>query len=178
VSSPIKNRRKKFEDIFHEHYAPLCNYAAKIVRDFEAAEEIVQDLFVNLLDNQALDKVEHIDRFLIRSVKFRCIDFIRRKEKLHTIPLEYLEENDVVDSEPDSEEEIHALFLYMVAKLPPKTKEVFMLVRQTGLSYKEAAEKLDISIKTVENQMSRAFKKMRTFLKDYGYTAFLYFLIK
>jgi RNA polymerase sigma-70 factor (ECF subfamily) len=168
---------KAFEKIFHEHYSPLCNFAVKIVNDFDIAEEIVQDLFVQLLENKSLDKVEFIDRFLIRSVKFKCIDFLRKKQTSNHVAFEQLTESDLVSENIESEEELHALFDYLIANLPPKTKEVFLLVRQSGLSYKEVAAKLKISDKTVENQMSRALKKIRLFLKGYGYLSFLYIAI-
>lgn len=158
-----------FEEIFHEHYSPLCNYATKIVKAHDVAEEIVQDLFVQLLEKKSLEGVEYIDRFLIRSVKFKCIDFLRRQQNSKLVAFDHLIESNVADNTIDSEEELEALFNYLVAKLPPKTREVFLLIRQSGLSYKDAANQLGISDKTVENQMSRALKKMRALLKDAGY---------
>jgi RNA polymerase sigma-70 factor (ECF subfamily) len=166
-----------FEKIFHEHYSPLCNYAAKIVKEYDLAEEIVQDLFVHLLEKNSLEGVEHVDRFLLRSVKFKCIDFLRKQKKSNQVVFEHLLQTDVLENEISSEEEVEALFDYLVAKLPPKTKEVFLLVRQSGLSYKEAAAQLHISDKTVENQMSRALKKLRMLLKDAGYLSWIYLSI-
>ena len=170
------DKKKTFEEIFQEYYSPLCNYALKFVNDFEIAEEIIQDLFVQLLEKQTLDDVVYMDRFLIRSVKFKCIDYLRRKKSASIVTFEHLAESDLINSEELSSEEINALFHYLVAKLPPKTREVFLLVRQSELSYKETAEKLNISVKTVENQMSRALKKMSTFLKAHGYLSSLLFL--
>jgi len=169
--------KKPFEEIFQEYYSPLCNYALKLVNDFEVAEEIVQDLFVQLLEKQTLDEVVYVDRFLIRSVKFKCIDFLRRRKNAGVVTFEHLAESDLIDNEELSGEEINALFHYLAAKLPPKTREVFLLVRQSELSYKETAEKLNISVKTVENQMSRALKKMNMFLKAHGYLSSLFFFL-
>lgn len=168
-------RPKKFEEIFHEHYEALCNYAARLVRDDDMAEEIVQDLFVQFLESKSLENVEHVDRFLIRSVKFKCIDFLRRQANARVITVNHAVESQQASVEVESEEETEALFHYLVAKLPPKTREVFLLVRQSGLTYQEAAEKLEISVKTVEAQMSRALDKMRSALKEHGYLSCLYF---
>jgi RNA polymerase sigma-70 factor (ECF subfamily) len=162
-----------FEQIFHAYYSPLCNYAAKILNDDDLAEEVVQDLFVQLLEKGTLDTVEHLDRFLLRSTKFKCIDFLRKHQKAQLISYEQKPEEEPADDELASEEQIDALFHYFVAKLPIKTREVFLLIRKSGLTYKEAAEELDISVKTIENQMSRALRKMRDILKDYGYLSSL-----
>src|SRR3712207_7229966 len=101
-----------FENIFHEHYSPLCNYAAKIVKEYDVAEEIVQDLFVHLLENKSLEEVEHVDRFLVRSVKFKCIDFLRKQKKSNQVVFDHLLQTDIVENEISSEEEIEALFDY------------------------------------------------------------------
>lgn len=167
------NERKAFEEIFREHYTALCNYAAKLVHDTDVAEEIVQDLFVQLLEKNSLDTVDFVDRFLIRSVKFKCIDFLRKRSNSPVVNLDKATENNQIALE--SEQEVEALFHYLVAKLPPKTQEVFLLVRESGLSYQEAAVKLNISVKTVEAQMSRALDKMRTALKQHGYLSVFYF---
>lgn len=167
-----------FEQIFHTYYSPLCNYATKILHNDEVAEEVVQDLFVQLLEKGTLNTVEHIDRFLLRSTKFKCIDFLRKQQKLQLIPYEQqMESEPATENDLNSEEEMEALFHYFVAKLPEKTREIFLLIRKSGMSYKEVAEELEISVKTVENQMSRALRKMRGILKDYGYlsTCFITF---
>lgn len=170
----MTDRETTFERIFHEYYTPLCNYAAKYVNSYDIAEEIIQDLFVQLLEKQSLDDVEQIDRFLTRSVKFKCIDYLRKKQGYNIIALEHLREHEMPDDEPGSEEEINALFHYMVAKLPPKTREAFLLIRESGMTYKEAASELGISVKTVENQMNRALKIISALLKEYGYLCLIH----
>lgn len=170
------HEKQLIERIFHEHYSPLCNYAAKILGDFDQAEEVVQGLFVELLEKGALAGVNNPERFLLRSTKFKCIDYLRKTRSLLSA-LEPLssEPMPIQEAGYETEEELEALFHYFIARLPPKTREVFLLVRKSGLSYREVADELGISEKTVENQMSRALKKMRTLLKDYGYLSSLYF---
>jgi RNA polymerase sigma-70 factor, ECF subfamily len=157
-----------FEAIFHEYYSPLCNYAAKIIGDFNFAEELVQDLFVQFLERDSLKKVEHLDRFLLRSVKFKCIDHLKKQNSTVLISLPESEEFSK-SFQINQDEDMEALYIFLVAKLPQKTKEVFTLIREGDLSYKETADALSISVKTVENQMGRALKKMRAALKDLGY---------
>jgi RNA polymerase sigma-70 factor (ECF subfamily) len=81
------------------------------------------------------------------------------------------------DSNSDiSEEEIEPLLHYFAAKLPPKTREVFLLSRQSQLSYKEIAERMQISVKTVEGHMARALREMRQMLKAQNFFSLLVFL--
>ncbi len=154
------------EKIFHKHYTPLCNYAAKIINDDVAAEDIVQSLFIQLYEKDKLANIENIERYLLRSTKFKCIDHLRILEKTRNIPLH---ENIYIlhtDRHEITEEDIEPLFHYYAAKLPPKTQKVFLLSRKSKLTYKEIAAELNISVKTVENQMSRAIRKMKDLLKD------------
>ncbi len=169
-------KKQSYEEIFHEFYSPLCNYASRLVGDDAMAEEIVQDLFVHLLERNSLNRVDQLDRYLIRSVKFRCIDHLRHQQKENPIRIDQKHE-DIADVTHASDEEMDALFHYLVAKLPPKTRTVFLLVRQSEMTYQEVAEELNISVKTVEAQMSRALQKLRIYLKDYGYLSCAYFTL-
>jgi RNA polymerase sigma-70 factor (ECF subfamily) len=75
-----------------------------------------------------------------------------------------------------NEEDIIPLLHYFAAQLPQKTKEVFLLSRTNNLTYKEIAQEMNISIKTVENQMGRALRMMRQLLKDQKYLSLMAFL--
>ena len=155
------------EHIFHQFYSPLCNYAARIVGNTDDAEDIVQSLFIQFSQNNRLLTAKITEAYLLKSVKYKCIDYLRIKteklsiEQIHQIP----------SIQPDeiTEDEIEPLFYYYVAKLPPKTREVFLLSRVNKLTYKEIAEELNISQKTVENQMGSALKKLKVILKDEHY---------
>jgi len=120
--------------------------------------------------------VIHVDRFLIRSTKYKCIDHLRKKKTSAPVPFDLISSQELAKEDvSESEDEIEALFHYFISKLPPKTREVFLLIRQSGLSYKEAAEELGLAEKTIESQMSRALKKLRLSLKEYGYIPSVYF---
>lgn len=137
---------KTLEQNFHQFYSPLCNYAAKIIHDNSEAEDIVQSLFIEFFEKNRLNKVHNIEGYLLRSVRFKCIYFLRSKEKTTSIYI--LPEKAVFDQYEISEEDIEPLFHYYAAKLPPKTREVFLLSRVNKLTYKEIAEELNISQKT------------------------------
>jgi RNA polymerase sigma-70 factor (ECF subfamily) len=158
---------EKIENIFHQYYSPLCNYAYKIVKDDFIAEEVVQSLFIQLYDKKDWSDIRQIEPYLLRCVKFKCIDYLRKVSKVKTSELKDLQNYTAAGHQDITEEDIEPLFHYYAAKLPPKTREVFLLSRRSGLTYKEIAEELNISVKTVEAQMGRAIKKMKELLKDF-----------
>jgi len=165
------------KEIFYQNYAPLCNYAAAIIKDPVAAEDLVQNLFIQLWQNNKFQKVKHVDRFLLKATKFKCIDYLRSNKKLRFIPLEdqLLEPSHAQFPTEIREEDIDPLFHYYTSKLPPKTREVFLKSR-SGMTYREIAEEMDISVKTVENQMGRALRQMRNLLKEHNLLALLFLL--
>lgn len=167
---------KNIEEIFKQHYSPLCNYASKIVKSSTDAEDIVQSLFVQLWEKEQLKNIKHLERFLLRATKFKCIDFLRKKKKE-----QWLEINETITLDihtPHSflnEEDIEPLLAYFTAKLPPKTRKVFLLSRTAKMTYKEIAQELNISHKTVETHLSKALKIIRKLLKEHDLLA-IYFL--
>jgi RNA polymerase sigma-70 factor (ECF subfamily) len=165
----------ELKNIFNKYYSPLCNYATKIIANDIIAEDIVQDLFIQLIESNKKD-IQNPERFLLRAVKYKCIDYLRTKEVNKNISLENLPNIIEQDNQELSEEDIEPLLHYFAAKLPPKTREVFLLSRKSGLKYKEIAEELNISVKTVENQMGRALRTMRQLLKEQEFLAFLLFI--
>jgi RNA polymerase sigma-70 factor (ECF subfamily) len=158
--------KTEIQNLFNQFYSPLCNYATKIISDSTIAEDIVQDLFVQLWENEKLEKIKNTERFLLRATKYKCIDYLRTKRINSEIPIENLPEIIYTENKEINEEDIEPLFYYYTSKLPPKTREIFLLSRKSGLTYKEIANDLNISVKTVENQMSRALRIMRDLLKD------------
>ena len=160
-------------DIFHQFYSPLCNYASKIVQNNVDAEDIVQSFFVQLYEKNNLVSIVDMEKYLLRCIKNKCIDYLR-DHKIST-SLELINEEIGNEHQEITEEDIEPLFYYYAAKLPPKTREVFLMSRVGQLTYKEIAEELNISQKTVENQMGSALKKLKTFLRDEQYLFLIFF---
>lgn len=158
---------KEIENIFHQFYSPLCNYASRIIGDSHLAEDIVQSLFIQLYERDSIGSVKNMEHYLLRCVKFKCIDFLKNQN--HTTSIEQLKEEIGNELHEIKEEDIEPLFYYYAAKLPPKTREVFLMSRVGQLTYKEIAVELNISQKTVENQMGSALKKLKTMLQKEHY---------
>lgn len=159
-----------FEKLFKEHFVHLCNFAQNYVSDLDDAKEIVQDVFINLwTKRETITSDKSVKSYLFTSVKNRCFNFIRDNKKFRS----YVLDIDIADYEvpfendPFSESELQTKINKTINKLPEKCRQVFKLSRVEELKYKEIADKLNISVKTVEAQMSKALKVLREELKEY-----------
>jgi RNA polymerase sigma-70 factor (ECF subfamily) len=173
----IKNSDiQAFEFMFHQYYGYLCLYAAKILNDSDTAEEIVQDFFVRLWEKREQLSIEtSVKNYFFRSIKNLCINSIQHdkvKAKHAQKIISEIKNSIVFDDhyiEPDLAKKIEE----SIQLLPEKRREIFLLSREEGLKYREIAEKLNVSIKTVETQMSLAIKTLRDNLKNFS--RFLFF---
>jgi RNA polymerase sigma-70 factor (ECF subfamily) len=162
--------KSSFKNLFELHYSPLCNFAYRITDDIDQAEDIVQDIFVKVWnDPDLLDGNKNINSYLYSMVRNRALEVIRRENISQKInqQLEYIQ-NNAADTNVE-EEEIEKLLLLeqiyvSIRQLPPKCSEVFTLSKVNGLTYVQIAEKMNISVKTVENHMGKALRLMRELL--------------
>jgi RNA polymerase sigma-70 factor (ECF subfamily) len=168
--------KEAYQQLFEKHYQPLCNYAFAIIKDYDDAEDIVQGVFIKFWNNENKAEIgDKAKQYLVRSVKFKCIDYQRKetvkrkyeKEAIHEMTADNRASIGDVGYEEEAETQLKDVLMLAISELPEKTREVFMMSKIDGLRYKEIAEHLGISPKTVENQMGRAFKHLRDKLKDY-----------
>lgn len=172
-----KGDEKAFESLFHKYYGLLCAYATRIVIDKDTAEEIVQDFFVKIWEKREQLSVEtSVKNYLYQSVKNHCVNYIQHnKIKLKYARVAAEESEDLVAEEFDfPEPDLFEKIEICIGGLPEKRREIFRLSRRDGLKYHQIAEKLQISVKTVETQMSLAFKTLRENLK---HTKFFFTII-
>jgi RNA polymerase sigma-70 factor, ECF subfamily len=165
-----KSDEKAFEILFHQYYGILCSFASKLIYDDVAAEEIVQDFFVKLWEKREQISIEtSVKNYFFRSVKNYSLNFIQHnKTKIaHEQKLLSEVENNFSDDNNYPEPDLFEKIEESINSLPEKRREIFRLSRQEGLKYQEIAQKLNISIKTVETQMSLAIKTLRDKLKNY-----------
>lgn len=162
--------KSSFKNLFELHYSPLCNFAYRITDDIDQAEDIVQDIFVKVWnDPDLLDGNKNINSYLYSMVRNRALEVIRRENISQKInrQLEYIQNNAATTNV--EEDEIEKLLLVeqiyvSIRQLPPKCSEVFTLSKVNGLTYVQIAEKMNISVKTVENHMGKALRLMRELL--------------
>ena len=170
-TSVQKGDNKAFKVLFTKYYLQLCHYALLYVNDQSIAESLVQDVFINIWEKrQSLDIHSSIKAYLFISVKNRSLNYLRNRPQM----LEFEDWHTEIESEEifSSENNINysdlkAEINKSIQKLPGKCREIFLLSREENMSYREIAEKLNISRKTVENQLGIALKKLREQLKPY-----------
>lgn len=169
---------KAFEQLFKLYYGYLCNFASKIVADDVAAEEIVQDFFVKFWERKAdLSIDSSLKNYLFRSVKNLCLNHIKH----NNVRLQYAQQV-IAESESSNfnhnyiEVNLAADIAKSIEEMPEKRREIFRMSREEGLKYREIAQKLNISIKTVETQMSLAIKSLRDKLRKYNTFIFYFFI--
>jgi len=162
---------ESFEKLFHRYYCGLCGYVETLVRKKEVAEEVVQDVFYNIWKNRdALKISKSWQSYLYRAAYNNSMMYLRkmrREQPLKEGDLVYPEVGNPDPSQLMQLNEVSELVADTLKDLPEKTREIFRLSRQEGLKYREIANRLSISVKTVEANMGKALKALRRSLEKY-----------
>ena len=160
----------QFETLFRSSYVSLVRYAGSIIKDHESSEEIVQDLFFTLWQNRkSLNIQSSLNGYLYRSVHNRCLHFIEHKNVVAKHATETGFEPEENPESPDeilNYKELQEKVARIIERLPEKCGKIFCMSRFEGLKYTEIAEKLSVSVKTVEANMGRALKEFRKVLLE------------
>ncbi len=154
-----------FERFYRRYFIRVFRFCYAIVHEKAVAEEIANDAFLSLWKRRdGLDAIENLEVYLYISAKNHCLNHLRRHHYKASIDIEDLCEDALqFQSDPESlliHAETTKRVIAAVDRLPPKCKLIFKLVKQDGLKYKDVARLLDISVKTVEAQLSIAVKKI------------------
>ena len=167
-----------FDAVFHRWYAPLCHYACRLTEgDMDEAEDLVQQAFVKLWESHTrLDVAWSLKAYLYRSVHNACLNRLRSL-KVRSKYLDFNAHQTATMHTPpdDTSPELLERFQRALDALPPQCRHIFELSRFETLKYKEIADQLGISIKTVETQMGKALRTLRIQLADYLITLFGFF---
>ena len=161
--------RNEYELVFRQYYESLCHYANSWMKDMDAAEEVVQNTFVKLWEKRESLKLEvSVKSYLYKAVYHASLNEIKhQKVKDKYIKMKGNEEPSGELRSESSLRELERRIEAALTKLPEQCRLVFQLSRFEHLKYREIAEVLNISVKTVENQMGKALKLMRQNLSDY-----------
>lgn len=153
-----------FEAIFRQWYEPVVRSANRVLRDAGVAEELAQDVFLELWRRrEALAPDSSVAGYLMQAVRNRALNHLRHLavQRRSVVYVEALSEPaEHADAHAQTTELQHAL-TRAIAALPPRTREVFVLSRERGLRYTEIAEQLGVTVKAVEANMSRALRMLR-----------------
>jgi RNA polymerase sigma-70 factor (ECF subfamily) len=155
----------QFESLFRSSYVSLVRYAMTLIKDHDTAEEIVQDLFFRLWqDKEKLHIESSLNGYLFRSVHNRCLHIIEHNKVVerHAKEMVYnLEDSPENPSEILNYKELQEKIARILERLPERCGKIFTMSRFEGLKYSEIAERLSVSVKTVEANMGRALKEFR-----------------
>ncbi|WP_345209935.1 RNA polymerase sigma-70 factor [Mucilaginibacter gynuensis] len=160
--------RSAFEILYNRYASKVFHAAYNLFRDRDVCEDLVQELFIDIWAKRQQLNVDNVHAYLKVAIKNRVLAYIRsQKAMLDVTAMEQLIEDYTADSET-LQHDITRLLEKNVAELPEKCRQIFILSRKEYLSNKEIASRLNISIKTVENQMTIALRYLRTTgLTDY-----------
>lgn len=165
--------RHAFETLYRCFWDKLYLTAYNILRDRETCEDVIQEIFAQLWIRRETQKIDNLKAYLFTAVRFQIFRCIKEKKcknefvnQLAALPVDFFDSSLV-------EKELDEAVKTGIEKLPKKCKEIFVLSRHEHLSNKEIALQLDVSIKTVENQMTIAIKKMRKYMAHWNTWALL-----
>lgn len=165
--SDLNKNIQPFEQLFRELFKPLCGFAMKYVADLDDARNLVHDVFITTWEKfDSLPSDTNYRSYLYTSVRNRCLNHVRDTKKHLTIE-KMAEHNYAEEIRPMEAAELEKEIELGINSLPEKCRMVFEMSRMEGLKYSEIAEKMNISVKTVEAQMSKALSVLREHLKEF-----------
>jgi RNA polymerase sigma-70 factor (ECF subfamily) len=167
-----------FTELYSRYKGLLYIYACKVTKDDDIAEDLVQELFINVWDKRKnINFTSSISSYLYTAVRYKFFDLVD-KQKVRADYIQafqlFLDKGEYLTDNYMLEKELSDAIEKEVSNLPSKMREVFLLSRKENLSNKEIAQRLEISEKTVKNQISTALKTLKTKL---GLVSFLFLLI-
>ena len=160
----------QFESLFRSSYVSLVRYAKVLIKDNDTSEEIVQDLFFRLWQDRNKISIESsLNGYLFRAVHNRCMHHIEH------LKVRERHAEEMSRQQPERQEnpadiiqyaELQEKIARILEKLPERCGQIFIMNRFEGLKYSEIAEKLSVSVKTVESNMGRALREFRKELTE------------
>ena len=167
-------QERAFDFVFRKYYKSLCAQANSYVKDLDKAQSLVQDCFVKLWNNRnELDKVNRLAPYLTLMVRNRCFDYLRKVKSIESLnQSEHMEESDIHTENMVNFHEFEERLIVALAAMPERSRMAFEYSRFEGLSYKEIAVKMDITVKAVERLITRSLIALRKDLKEF-ITAFI-----
>ena len=181
IQRMVDGDENAFKYFFDTYYDDLCNFVNGYLRDETLSEDIVQSIFIYLWENrQSLPSNRSIKSYLYTATKNKSLNHLRNVKNKKRIDGELFAQPDIFsDENADSFlefEELKTILSNAMEVLPGQCKTVYQLSRDEGLSHKEIAEKLGLTVKTVENQITIAIRKIKDYLRPYQDQIFLLFI--
>jgi RNA polymerase sigma-70 factor (ECF subfamily) len=171
VSAIRQGHESAFEQMFRTYYERLCHYANSLLKDEDEAEEMVQTVFLSIWEKRSeLEITLSLKAYLYRAVHNHCLNKIKHyqvRETHREYSLYYQPQGYEAVTETIYGTELEERIEEAVSRLPEQCQLVFRLSRFEELKYQEIADRLGLSIKTIENQIGKALRILRSELADY-----------
>ncbi|MCQ0112009.1 RNA polymerase sigma factor [Zhouia amylolytica] len=167
LSELKKGSKEAYRNIFMKYYKIVLAYLIKLSGDLSLSEDLAQGVFLKLwTKRKSLQIHTSLKKYLFSTAYNSFMDHFRDLERERIMQRDYLQFSSLTNDEQEikNQEQLESdlrRLRELIDDLPPKCKEIFLLSKQEGLKYKEIANRLDVSIKTVESQMYLAMKKLR-----------------
>ncbi len=162
--------REALRLLFQEYYGEVCKAVFRYVKNKATVEDLAQDVFMKLWEKRETISINSsIGAYLYRMGINEAISFLRKQQrqlKKEASPLAFVDTSTPSVEDQYLHTELDQRIVKAIDALPPRCQLIFKLSRFEDLSYREIAKKLDLSIKTVENQMGKALRVLRERLKD------------
>ena len=174
-----KGDKKAFDLLYYKFSQQLYGFAFSMLKNHEDAREIVQETFFRIWAKRSqLNSSQSVKAFLFSISYHLTIDLIRKRLKEEQFR-NYLQEQQYSTNEPSTENlagyhELNNILQKAIDELPDQRKKIYCLSREEGLSHKEIAKKMDITVKTVENQINLALRHLRKRLNSQGLLSLLF----
>jgi len=165
-------RKREIERIFMDWYRPMCLYALHYLGDADAVEDVVQEVFISLWNQEG--PINNVKAWLHTAVRNRCIDQLRR-DKTVELPGPRDLEGQLTDEEAFDRSAVEARLWAAVEALPEMRRRCLIMAKRDGMSYQEIADELGLSENTVRNHISRALETLREGRKQMIDLIFLFF---
>lgn len=172
LQTPGQSREDLFEQVFKTHFKSLHAYACTLIKDPASGEEVVQNVFLKLWEKKdTIDMLENIAAYLYRAIHNESLNYLKHlkvKSAYQSFAMRRPSQNDPEQaSEKIKLGELESRLGKALNELPEQCRTIFQLSRFEELKYREIADQLGLSVKTVENQMGKALKILRLKLVDF-----------
>jgi len=174
----IQGDESAFSEIYRRYKEALYFHANRSLKDHDEARDMVQEVFTSLWTKRASLRVPNsVDAYLYGSIRNRILNYIAHQKVMDRYISSidsFLERGNYNTDDTVRQKELERILLTEIERLPKKMREVFELSRNEGLSYKQIAEKLNISDQSVKKQMQRAIKILRIKIKLHLFLSFFF----